>query len=379
MIAAAISQVVCVAFAADVDKERDQLKQLQQQISELGSELGETQQIRDAETAALRDVESQIGEISADLHAAEIQIEASLQQIDLLQQQMKPLEENIRAQQRLLRQQVRAAYMMGRQQHLKMLLSQDDPYRVSRVLSYYNYFNRARVSIIDDVSASYDELKRTVIQIEQQQRQVQIYRDEQQQLLGLLDEKRSQREMSLATLEGSLKSKSEQMKLLQEDSGRLEDLIKQLVEDVPVAHLAGRGKSFASLKGKAPWPMKGNLLKRFGERLPGDVLLEGVVVAAPEGERVRAIHDGRVVFADWLRGYGLMLILEHDNGYMSLYGYNQSLLKSVGEQIQAGEIISLTGNSGGHRSPALYFGIRKGSSPINPLRWCVKPNGRRVG
>ena len=125
--------------------------------------------------------------------------------------------------------------------------------------------------------------------------------------------------------------------------------------------------------------MKGRLKKRFGERLSGGVKLEGVVIALAEGEPVRAVHAGTVVFSDWLRGYGMMVIIEHDNGFMSLYGYNQRLMKAVGDQVDAGEMISLSGSSGGQQQASLYFAIRKGADSMNPAKWCRAISRGRVG
>jgi septal ring factor EnvC (AmiA/AmiB activator) len=137
-------------------------------------------------------------------------------------------------------------------------------------------------------------------------------------------------------------------------------------------------QSFAALKGKLPWPLAGRTVVRFGSRRrPSGLRWDGLVIAAPLGTEVRAVHRGRVAFSDWLRGFGLLLILDHGDGYMTLYGYNQSLFKEVGEWVETGEPVALAGRSGGRLSPGVYFGIRVHGKPVNPIKWCS--NTRRMG
>ena len=202
----------------------------------------------------------------------------------------------------------------------------------------------------------------------------------------------------LARLNGELGEGDRKLKARQQEQARLDELLKTIeatlarqareAEQRRLAASAGPaaskaagpqvsssvpspGGTFAQARGKLPWPVDGRLLARFGTpRSDSRLKWDGVLIGAPAGTRVRAIHDGRVVFADWLRGAGLLLIVDHGGGYLSLYGHNQSLLKGAGERVRAGEAIATVGSSGGQDSPALYFAIRQQGQPSDPLRWC---------
>jgi septal ring factor EnvC (AmiA/AmiB activator) len=269
---------------------------------------------------------------------------------------------------------------MGRQQRLKLLLSQEDPARASRILSYYDYFNHARAGLIRDIQESFRTLLETGEKIRSEEAQMKQLRAEQYQILASVEQARDKRKLALDNWNDQIASADKRLTALQQDVKQLQELTRKLTEVVlPPAPTAPKTVAFKSRKGKLPWPVKGKMVQSFGEKMKGGVTLEGIVIESQEGDDVRAVHSGEVIFADWLRGYGLMLIVDHGDGYMTLYGYNQSLLKAVGDRVEPGEIVSLAGVSGGRRNAAVYFAIRKGASPVNPMRWCVRPSGKRVG
>ncbi|MEJ2322326.1 MAG: peptidoglycan DD-metalloendopeptidase family protein, partial [Gammaproteobacteria bacterium] len=232
--------------------------------------------------------------------------------------------------------------------------------------------------LIQYIQQSYKTLLETGEKIREEEAALMALRAEQYALLASVEQARDKRKQALASWEQQIASADKRLDGLQQDVQRLQELTRKLTE-VVVPPAVPESVAFKSRKGKLPWPVKGRMVQRFGETMKGGVTLEGIVIESHEGEDVRAVHGGEVIFADWLRGYGLLLIVDHGDGYMTLYGYNQSLLKNVGDPVEAGEIVSLAGVSGGRRNAAVYFAIRKGASPVNPLSWCVRPSGKRVG
>jgi septal ring factor EnvC (AmiA/AmiB activator) len=363
-------------FAADEDN-AERMRALRAEVKEVTVELKAARKEREIEVAALRETEQQISRHTARLRQTEQEIESVARRREELLKTLGPVEKRLADQKLLLRRQVLASYRMGRQQRLKLLLNQDDPARLSRILSYYDYLNQARSGLIADIQNSFRTLIETGERIRSDEARLNSLRAEQQELLASVEEARDQRKQALAEREKQIARTDKRLATLREDVAQLEELTRKLAEVAPPPVPASI--PFKSRKGKLPWPVAGRMVERFGESRKGNVKLEGIVIESREGENVRAVHSGVVIFADWLRGYGLMLIVDHGDGYMTLYGYNQSLLKKVGDSVEAGEVVSLAGVSGGRRNAAVYFAIRKGSAPVNPLSWCVRPSGRNVG
>jgi septal ring factor EnvC (AmiA/AmiB activator) len=362
-------------FAAEDNAER--MSQLRAQVKEVTAELKSAHKEREGEVAALRKTEQEISDLTARLRQTELDIGEVAGRREELLKTLGPVEKRLADQKALLRKQVLASYRMGRQQRLKLLLNQDDPARLSRILSYYDYLNRARSGLITDIQNSYRTLLETGEKIRADEARLADLRAGQQQLLASVEQARDERKQALEQRNREIASADKRLATLKQDVAQLEELTRKLTEVAPPPVPANI--PFKSRKGKLPWPVAGRMVQRFGESMKGGVTLEGIVIESREGENVRAVHGGVVIFADWLRGYGLMLIVDHGDGYMTLYGYNQSLLRKVGDNVEAGEVVSLAGVSGGRRNAAVYFAIRKGSSPVNPLSWCVRPSGRNVG
>ncbi len=214
---------------------------------------------------------------------------------------------------------------------------------------------------------------------EEEQRLQQLFAKEEveKQQLELAGEKR---ERIIAALNLQLQSKAQELEGLQANEKQLQSLLIELQDvlaDIPLDPAANT--PFSSRKGKLPWPATGRISASFGStREVGKLRWDGVLIEAPEGREVRSVHYGRVAFADWLRGFGLLLIIDHGDGYMSLYGYNQSLFKETGEWVEAGEVIAQVGSSGGRSSTGVYFGIRHNGEPVDPKGWCKQIKGRRI-
>jgi septal ring factor EnvC (AmiA/AmiB activator) len=184
----------------------------------------------------------------------------------------------------------------------------------------------------------------------------------------------------MAVLNADIQQKGNELNTLQQDAERLVKLLEQLRKQAAAAVLEPiNRKPFRAAKGKMPWPATGRMAVRFGVRKKSGLTWDGVMIAAPEGEEVRAVHHGRVVFADWLRGFGLLLIIDHGGGYMTLYGHNQALLKESGEWVDTNEAVATVGRSGGRASTGVYFEVRRKGRPVNPGIWCRPLRGNQTG
>lgn len=268
---------------------------------------------------------------------------------------------------------LRTAHAMGRADVLRLLLNQEDPVRASRVLSYFAYFNRDRVARIRAVESQAKRLALLAKDAEREAARLSELATKQEATRLRLDAAKVDRAKVLANLERSIASREEDLAQLQRDAENLRLLVDHLRQRAQIrAELEVQREPFAQRRGRLPWPLlEGRLSAPFGGSKEGSELaLDGVLLAVREGEEVRAVYDGRVVYADWLRGFGMLLVIDHGDGYISLYGHNEALLKEVGEWVGAGEVIALSGNSGGRDEPVLYFAIRRNGEPLDPAAWC---------
>lgn len=269
---------------------------------------------------------------------------------------------------------VRQAYVLGgRSDRLRALLDQDDPARISRLLSYFAYLNRERLSHIDTVRSAATQLAQLREEAEASARELARLAAEASAARAALEAARAERAQVLAALEADIASHAEDLQKLETDAEALRQLVEQLRRRAEISvELAIRRESFAARRGRLAWPLlERRILATFGSRKGGGQLhWDGVLLATHEGEEVRAVHDGRVVYADWLRGFGLLLVLDHGDGYLSLYGHNEALTREIGEWVGTGEVIALGGRSGGQSRPVLYFAIRHNGKPQDPALWC---------
>ena len=275
---------------------------------------------------------------------------------------------------------MRAAYLMGRQERLKILLNQQDPATVSRVMVYYDYLSRARVQKMVQIQTDIQRLAETEEIIGEQESVLSELRVEQQKELAELRRSQDKRQAVLVALTRELSDQGEQLSRLQSDERELRTLlggIEEALADIAVEH--PQQLAFSGQRGRLAWPADGRLVNRFGAARLGSLVWDGVMISAPEGQEVRAIHHGRVAFADWLRGFGLLLIVDHGDGFMTLYGHNRSLFKEAGDWVEVDEPIALVGSSGGRKSSGVYFGIRHHGRPIDPTQWCRRRAGDKLG
>ena len=271
-----------------------------------------------------------------------------------------------------VKQHIRAAARIGATSPLKVMLNQEDPNSVARVARYFGYFAEARLESTRALEATLAELADSEVQLQEETKALAEQRELARVQRDELQEKRSDARAIVARYTAKFDSIDTRLSQLRANEQDLIDLLESLRASIFDIGQPNEVVPFASRKGQLALPLEGPLIKRFGELRPeGRVKWTGVLIEADLGTPVKAIHYGRVVFADWLRGFGLLMIISHDNGYMSLYGHNQVLLVEPGEWVNPGQIIGETGTSGGQPLPTTYFEIRAAGQPIDPMLWCA--------
>ncbi len=358
-----------------------ELEELRARIEQAREALESTRGRYDSVQRELRRVEHRIGEVTRALHDLEEEVAGQQRTLEALQLRRGELEAGLARHRDVLARQVRASYIMGRQEHVKILLNQGDPATVQRALVYYDYLNRSRAARIGEALDSLRELRAVEAEIRQRHASLRELHARQARQKERLEAGRAGRREVLAVLNRDIRTKGRRLKLMRRDEQELERVLRALdrvLSDIPLRPPVDQ--AFASRKGRLPWPAQGRLVHRYGSRRHvGNLRWRGVMIGAPSGRRVRAISYGRVAFAEWLRGYGLLLIIDHGDGFMSLYGHNQSLYRDAGEWVEAGDVIASVGDSGGRQASGLYFEIRAQGKPVDPARWCQAPQGRMVG
>lgn len=267
--------------------------------------------------------------------------------------------------------QIRAASMIGRQEPIKLLLNQRDPGQTGRVLVYYQYFGRARASQIAAIDTHLAEINALDAELAAEEQRLLALEERQRGEVTRLQSARERRGKALVALEAESKNRARELERLKDQQGGLEKLVRELRRALErIDRFPTDSKdAFAKLRGKLAWPVVGKLVAAYGQVRAGGMKWDGVLLAGAQGTPVRAVYHGRVVYADWLAGLGLLTIIDHGDGYLSLYGHNERLYKEVGERVTAGDTIATVGDSGGRSSPALYFEIRKAGKPVDPRPW----------
>ncbi|MBS0365903.1 MAG: peptidoglycan DD-metalloendopeptidase family protein [Proteobacteria bacterium] len=358
---------------ADARKAEEQLQAVKSEIERVSREVSAERVEHDRLSAQLRTAELSVGRARASLVDLRRERAERAARRSELAAQMRTLDNQLSQSRASLAGQMRAAYLIGRQEPAKLLLNQQDPERAGRMFAYYSYFGRARagqIRLIEDdvhrIAALQDELEAADQQLAELEKH-------QRAELQNLEEARQQRTRVLASLEEQSRSRAQNLERLRSQQAGLETLLKQLRAAMARFPVEGND-AFSRLRGRLAWPVSGRLLARFGDARAGGVRWDGVLVATERGSPVRAVCAGRVIYADWLPGLGLLTILDHGDGYLSLYGHNERLYKAAGERVAAGDAIAAAGDSGGSSRPELYFEIRKGGKPVDPRPWFKSPD-----
>jgi len=369
---------VCVSANSNLTKNQKEksaeLDKLRHVINDLQKDLTFARSSYDKRRNELRTYEKKIGHIANNLFKINRQLKTQTKTLRQQHKKEKALRLQLLQHKKTLKKQIRAAYSIGQQDYLKLLLNQQNPASLGRVLSYYDYFINVRSENINDVKTEITDIEQIQIAITQQTKKLAFLQASHSSEIQSLKEAKAQRKIVLAKLGKEIRSKGRKLEKMRQDEKRLERLLHTLMQAMPdIPEQAESLISFARQKGRLQWPIKGRIRKKYGaSRKIGRLKWQGVIINAKEGAAVQAVSHGQVVFSDWLQGYGLLIIIDHGDNFMTLYGYNQSLYRAPGDWVEAGETIAAVGNSGGQIKSGVYFEIRRNGKPTNPSLWCSK-------
>lgn len=354
----------------DETRTRQQLAELKAQITELGEALRNDLSRRSGLRDALRESELAIAGLQRDIDRTRKSIADNRDKLAALDRERQALLVARGRQQERIAFEIQTAYQMGKQAQLRVLLNQEDPATLARAMTYYDYFYQARLEAIQSYLDTVKRLDAIAPQISATQASLEQYDQSLTNQRQALVRSQQQRQRDLDQLNATIRTRDQRLKKLTEDEAELQQLLEVIEEAVVDMAVPDSFQAFAAVQGAMPWPVAGKPSNRFGERRgQGSLRWQGLEIPARPGSPVKAIHHGRVVFADWFRGSGLLLIIDHGDGFMSLYAHNETLLRDVGEWVMAGADIATVGRSGGRDQTALYFEIRRQGKPTNPLAW----------
>ena len=358
------------AWAADRDPEQ-QLGKVRERIEELQRSVRRDTDRRDALSAQLRDAEEKVRAARGRLANVRAQLAASDRRLDQLTAERLRNEGILSEQRAALARQLRAAYMGGREEQIKLLLSQQDPAAFGRMLVYYSYLGRARAGKIAEIEAAVAAIEQAAVQEAEERVRLAALEADSRRELSTLDGARAERGHALHAMNAQIRSNSDTIAKLKREAAALEKLVAELrraLRDLP----PGGGQAFDKVRGRLAWPVAGRIVARYGQPRGGGLKWNGVLIEAGRGSEVRALYEGRVAYSDWLPGMGLLMIIDH-GGYMSLYAHNEQLYKAAGDRVEGGEVIATVGDSGGRSQPGLYLEIRRGATPVDPVPWFRRP------
>ncbi len=359
---------------ADTDSTQ-QLKNVQAELQTLSEEFNQNKASKSELYQQLKNQSKAISKFNRELRQLDQQLKQQTSQLDELKQQQHQQQKSHAKQFKALSKQLRSAYINAQPNYLKVLLNQHDPASLSRASVYFDYFHQARQQQLMNISSTLQLLTSNQQQLlAAQQHQQQLYEQRQQQQQAL-QKSNQQRLATVNQLETKMNAQGSRISALREEEQSLQTLLKSISlqkKSKPAPQKPDDFK-FASRKGSLIWPIKGKVIARYGSsRNLGKLTWQGIMIQAPAGNNVRSSATGHVVFSDWLRGFGLLLIIDHGDQYMTLYGNNQTLLKEVGDTVSANELIALSGDKGIRQHTGLYFEVRHKGSPTNPTKWLGK-------
>ncbi len=369
--AGAAAAVLCILPAAAATPKRAQteaqLKAVQAEIARIHKRESRGQAEVDRMTRELKSAELAVGAARGALDQLQGERAERAQRRAQLAAQKRQLQSQIAAERTALAGELRAAYLIGRDEPLKLLLNQQDPARAGRMLAYYSYFGRARADELARIAANVRQLDALDAQLAGEEQRLAGLESQQSAALGQLEDARSKRLAALTSLEAQSRTRAQQLQRLQQERAGLATLLRRLRRAIPA--VPSGTDAFSRLRGELTWPVAGRIAASFGQDRAGGLKWDGLLIDTARGAEVRAVYQGRVIFADWLPGLGLLMVIDHGDGYLSLYGHNERLYKKVGDAVAAGDAIAAAGDSGGSPRPELYFEIRKGDRPIDPRPW----------
>ena len=347
-----------------------QIEDLKEEIADIDEWLADAEEDRSSLEQQLSGLEQEIGRLTRERR--ELRQQAREQQLRLteLGKEETELTRVLESQRDSLKKQIRAAWMEGDAPAVKVLLNEIDPDKVARTMTYYEYLSRDTIDRLEAFAANLRQLKETQKQVKAGRMRLAELEENVADRQQKLSSSKKEREQTLAALKTDISNRLSEREELEEDRKRLEKLLREVEEAIANIPTPNESDPFGSLKNKLPWPAEGKVVRNFGDSYAsGKLKHNGLLINTAEEGDVKAVHYGRVVFANWLRGFGLITILDHGDGYMTLYGHSSSLFTSPGDWVEAGEAIAQAGRTGGTNDPAVYFEVRHNGKPDNPRRW----------
>lgn len=381
------------AAAQDAAGTRERLQQVRKELQSVAAERRKVEGRRSAEARELRTADERVARAARQLREVQAGIAEAEAGLQRLQSGRAALAESLAGRREELAGLLRAAQAQGRAAPLKLLLAQDRVADANRLLAYHGYLQRDRVERIRTLAGELAELDRLEVEIAQRRDALEASRAELDARIAALDAERSERQALVAGLEAQFKDRQARENALGRDAKALEDLLARLRQAAAKAEAERRAAAAREAErvareagtpgtaaprpapaagpevGGAGWPVDGRLLAGYGATMPDGRKSQGLLVGAPAGSTVRAARAGMVVYAEWMSGFGLILIIDHGDGNMSLYAHNEALLREVGDRVSTGDAVATVGSSGGHGQPALYFELRRGGQPVDPRGW----------
>ncbi len=361
-----------LALAENVESKTKELTVLQKMIKKINQKIKGLKTKKNILLVELKKLDVQFGKISTELKNLEDNNNQLKEKLEHNRRLMKNKQQEIDSQKQALESLVKIAYGMGRHEKIKLMLSQEDPSVSGRMLVYYDYLNKARLKKITIIKQGLQQLRDLELENSREAEVLQAKLEQVKKKKSALLKTKAERKALVAKIKKRFSRKKQKLSQYKASEKKLKGIISSLQSSANnFSYGKGSSKRFSLLKGKLPWPLQGKIKKKFGAQR-SDTRWDGVLISAKEGAEVRVVAKGRVVFADWLRGYGLLTIIDHGGGYMTLYAFSQSLYKKVGERVKAGDVIAVAGQSGGRSEIGLYFGIRKKGKPVDPVKWCQR-------
>ncbi len=358
------------AHAQSQEEYQQKLTELTESIKALKAELSKTKDSKDSLQTSLQQSEENIAELTKKIATIKEALGREKKRLSQLQTQRAELVLQQKQQQQQIAAAIQQSYRMGQQSRLKLLLNQQDPNKISRLVKYHDYIVESHQQDIKRYAATLDKLKSNEQAVTSTTKQLQEQQGQLSKRQSSLQASQKKRLATLRELKRSIAEKGQELSALSVDRNHLQDLLDEATNALANLALPENVQPFANTRGKLPKPTKGKILYRFGSsQFGGKLKSNGIFIRNNTGAEVVSVHHGRVIFSDYLRGHGLLLIIDHGNGYMSLYGHNQTLLKEIGDWASTGETIATIGNSGGQEQAGLYFEIRHKGQPQNPQLW----------
>jgi len=364
--------VVPAGATSESAKAEAQLRDIRAEIERVRSQVQRDAAERERLARRLRDAEQSASAARAERDRLRREQAERVQRRAELALEKRERETELEGERAALAAQMRAAYMIGREEPLKLLLNQRDPARAGRMFAYYGYFGRARAGQIARIENFVARIAELDAELEAEQARLSDLETRQRGEVERLDKARAERGEVLASLTAEARSRAASLDRLRREQAALEKLLRELrraIEKFP----SDSKSPFARMRGKLAWPTTGRVIARYGQTRAGGLKWDGVLLSTTRGAPVRAVYHGRVVYADWLAGLGLLVILDHGDGYLSLYGHNEQIYRKVGERVTAGDPVAAAGDTGGRSSPELYFEIRRAGRPVSPIPWFRNP------